>query len=568
MQRPSSSQKNRIDHNKRVLERNSLPDNSGTLKKAEFMPYNDIQNQRVSRHRESLNYRSENTKEHVLKNSLDYLSKHRLKAEPELFQNDIRNLPSNYRTDVSRKQKRYKVSNDKFNQNEFAEQGADRDHIPNIYNPSKILRKTVTEQNVTNKNGRNSTSRSPMNLRDSKYSSNESIQTVNFPKVDDRSTKATHISKNVPYISKLYGNSSIDTIKANPLSNFSEKQIGQKIVSTNKIQSYNIDSFNSSLGLSVDHKSSQDKDRNSRNNQTNSSFQKSLNSNDSQSNSNSNTTTGSQNGMQIFSGLTNKNISLLPARSSNFVFNGSEAMYSVNTTNGLIRGYNEDRVSIVINIKRKAEWKQTRWPNCSYFSIFDGHGGSLCADFLKDNLHRFILENKNFPDDPRKSIEEGCVQAENEFCQFALKQKNIERSGSCALIILAVDDKIYIGNVGDCRAIVSEQKGKQFFSLSKDHKPEEQSEHDRILRNGGQVLKNNLIQANKLMGSAMGVRLNDLPFRVYPGGLSVSRSFGDVIAKEAQFGGNPNVLIAKPEITTYRIDKRTDFIFIGCSLNR
>jgi serine/threonine protein phosphatase PrpC len=27
------------------------------------------------------------------------------------------------------------------------------------------------------------------------------------------------------------------------------------------------------------------------------------------------------------------------------------------------------------------------WPKCSFFAIYDGHGGNMCADFLKDNLH-------------------------------------------------------------------------------------------------------------------------------------------------------------------------------------
>ena len=27
------------------------------------------------------------------------------------------------------------------------------------------------------------------------------------------------------------------------------------------------------------------------------------------------------------------------------------------------------------------------WPKCSYFAVYDGHGGNLCADFLKDYLH-------------------------------------------------------------------------------------------------------------------------------------------------------------------------------------
>ena len=36
------------------------------------------------------------------------------------------------------------------------------------------------------------------------------------------------------------------------------------------------------------------------------------------------------------------------------------------------------------------------------------------------------------------------------------------------------------------------------------------------------------------------------------------------MAKEVSVGGNPNVLIAKPEITKYKINSKTDFICIGC----
>jgi len=27
------------------------------------------------------------------------------------------------------------------------------------------------------------------------------------------------------------------------------------------------------------------------------------------------------------------------------------------------------------------------WPKSSFFGVYDGHGGSACADFLRDNLH-------------------------------------------------------------------------------------------------------------------------------------------------------------------------------------
>jgi protein phosphatase 2C family protein 2/3 len=52
--------------------------------------------------------------------------------------------------------------------------------------------------------------------------------------------------------------------------------------------------------------------------------------------------------------------------------------------------------------------------------------------------------------------------------------------------------------------------------------------------------------------------------RVYPRRLSVSRSFGDVDAKLEKFGGNPNVLIATPEIKAFKIKKEHDFVLLGC----
>jgi len=55
-----------------------------------------------------------------------------------------------------------------------------------------------------------------------------------------------------------------------------------------------------------------------------------------------------------------------------------------------------------------------------------------------------------------------------------------------------------------------------------------------------------------------------IPFRILPGRLSVSRAFGDIEAKFEKYGGNENVLISKPEITTLKINKEHDFIVLGC----
>ena len=79
-----------------------------------------------------------------------------------------------------------------------------------------------------------------------------------------------------------------------------------------------------------------------------------------------------------------------PSRSSQKSYGFAKA-FGVCTNVGLIRDYNEDRVSIVLDIPRPTTDKDTNpWPSCSLFALFDGHGGSKCADFLRNNLHYYV----------------------------------------------------------------------------------------------------------------------------------------------------------------------------------
>ena len=54
------------------------------------------------------------------------------------------------------------------------------------------------------------------------------------------------------------------------------------------------------------------------------------------------------------------------------------------------------------------------------------------------------------------------------------------------------------------------------------------------------------------------------PLRVLPGRLSVSRTFGDVEAKVLKYGGNPNVVIATPEVKQFQITNEHDFLILAC----
>lgn len=98
------------------------------------------------------------------------------------------------------------------------------------------------------------------------------------------------------------------------------------------------------------------------------------------------------------------------------------------------------------------------------------------------------MNNAYFPSNVPKAISKGCQLADEKF--YSIQQFNkIDRSGSCAIIAILVDDILYVANVGDSRAFVSESGGKIYKNLSEDHKPESLSEKKRILQNGGDVQK-------------------------------------------------------------------------------
>ena len=58
------------------------------------------------------------------------------------------------------------------------------------------------------------------------------------------------------------------------------------------------------------------------------------------------------------------------------------------------------------------------------------------------------------------------------------------------------------------------------------------------------------------------------PFRVFPGRLSVSRTFGDIEAKKVKYGGNPKVIVADPEIKAFKVQSNYDFVLLACKKYR
>lgn len=70
--------------------------------------------------------------------------------------------------------------------------------------------------------------------------------------------------------------------------------------------------------------------------------------------------------------------------------NGLVKAYAAATNQGTVRDYNEDRVTVLHKINPPPERAYENWPKCSFFAVFDGHGGSKCAEYLRDHLHELV----------------------------------------------------------------------------------------------------------------------------------------------------------------------------------
>ena len=254
--------------------------------------------------------------------------------------------------------------------------------------------------------------------------------------------------------------------------------------------------------------------------------------------------------------------------------------FAYNTYKGLIKQNNEDRV-IVVNPIPKPEKKIHRsWPKMSYFGVFDGHGGENCSEYLKNNFLNVLIENKNFPLDIKVALTETFEKIEEEIYnknKGKLKEE-IDKSGSCALVSVMTENKIFIANVGDSRAIMSLNGGSKVKQLTIDHKPNNIKEYERIIKNGGKVYVDDDYQEDehgKYDENKLKYILNksdfekyagekDIIYRHYPSDLAIMRSIGDLKAKYKEFGGLPDNIISTPEIFVYDYNPANDFMVMGC----
>ncbi|CAL9760794.1 unnamed protein product [Musa acuminata subsp. burmannicoides] len=170
----------------------------------------------------------------------------------------------------------------------------------------------------------------------------------------------------------------------------------------------------------------------------------------------------------------------------------------------------------------------------AFYGVFDGHGGTDAAIFVRSNILKFIIEDGYFPSCMEEAIKSAFLRADYAFADACALDIT---SGTTVLTALIFGRTMYVANAGDCRAVLG-RRGRA-VELSRDHKPNCSIEKLRIENLGGVVYDGYL-----------------------NGQISVARALGDWHMKGPKGCACP--LSAEPELKETELTEEDEFLIMGC----
>ncbi|MCD7471279.1 hypothetical protein HAX54_011613 [Datura stramonium] len=87
----------------------------------------------------------------------------------------------------------------------------------------------------------------------------------------------------------------------------------------------------------------------------------------------------------------------------------------------------------------------------AFFGVFDGHGGSRTAEYLKNNLFKNLSSHPDFIKDTKSAIVEAFKQTDVDYLNEEKGQQ--KDAGSTASTAVLLGDRLLVANVGDSRVV-------------------------------------------------------------------------------------------------------------------
>ena len=210
--------------------------------------------------------------------------------------------------------------------------------------------------------------------------------------------------------------------------------------------------------------------------------------------------------------------------------------------------------------------------NYSYYGVCDGHGpsGHFVSDFIKSNiafivykqLKSLLIQNQNNININLNEADDSNIDFTQLFKDcFSLmdsklndnKSIDTELSGTTCISLLFCDNRIISANVGDSRAIKGQfdsfNNKWNYIPLSRDHKPSDKDEAERIKKCKG-IIHPYIDDEGNFAGPDRVWMDDELP------GLAMSRSFGDNVASRVG-------VFSEPEVKIFPFKEEDKFIVIA-----
>lgn len=192
-----------------------------------------------------------------------------------------------------------------------------------------------------------------------------------------------------------------------------------------------------------------------------------------------------------------------------------------------------------------------------YMSVCDGHGveGHEVSRFIKVILPEDLsnnLRSYNILEDTKK-VHDIIKKTFDTANDKLVDQDNINStfSGSTCVSVIYTPERLICPNIGDSRAVIGRCDGGNWvgLELTRDHKPTEEDEKQRILENKGRI-QPFIDEGEEIGPMRVWLEEDDVP------GLAMTRSFGDRVA--ATVG-----VISIPEIKEYEFKEEDKFMIIA-----
>ncbi|KAJ0770352.1 putative protein-serine/threonine phosphatase [Helianthus annuus] len=196
-------------------------------------------------------------------------------------------------------------------------------------------------------------------------------------------------------------------------------------------------------------------------------------------------------------------------------------------------------------------------PNVHFFGVFDGHGhaGKQCSEFVQNRLVELLCNDDTLVEDPVNAFNVAFSTTNTELHENPDIDDSM--SGTTAITVLVIGDKLYVANVGDSRAVIAVKKDDHGHvvaqDLSQDQTPFRNDECERVKECGARVLSVDQVEGVKDPSvQSWGDEENagsDPPRlwmrnAMYPG-TAFTRSVGDSIAEKIGVVAVPEVSVVQ-----------------------